>query len=422
MSSLDRFLDDDQTFVIALTSETTVPWYDRRGQDLYGHSYYAISELEDGWARIEEGADLTLAVAIYDPQWADFTPLTGADWDVTLTISGLDRNDVRAIDDAGLFDGDVSVDRKTGEISYQVRDYLTSQSQHGPYLLGVDLRLGAGREQVTDPWTDKTWTVFNNGNSRDELQSVTVTATITTNNVGEDVETVTAVFDYLDLADVTEDSLRREGARNGVTLRGDGGRDELKGGPGRDALYGRGGKDTLLGRGDDDALYGGGGADLLKGGKGNDFLGGLAGDDRLLGGKGADVLSGYGGDDALLGGGGHDSLFGWAGDDRLFGGAGRDLLAGDNGHDRLSGGAGNDRLEGGKGRDRFIFDRDDGRDVIADFQSGLDLIEIRSGAPRFARLEISDAANGALVEFAQTRILLRGVAAEDLTPDDFLFT
>lgn len=73
------------------------------------------------------------------------------------------------------------------------------------------------------------------------------------------------------------------------------------------------------------------------------------------------------GKNLMLGGNGRDDLRGLAGNDTL-----KDR----GGADELDGGAGNDRLVGGRGADVFEFDRKDGRDVIGDFQHGVDRIEL----------------------------------------------
>ena len=193
--------------------------------------------------------------------------------------------------------------------------------------------------------------------------------------------------------------------------------DRLQAGRGNDLLSGNDGNDTIFGQGGDDRLFGGGGTDRLIGGAGNDrlvsgggsrreFLDGGAGDDvlivstgseaRLLGGEGndrligaseRDVMEGGAGNDTLIGKDGGDRLFGGAGDDLLFGGDGifSDVIEGGAGNDRLIGGTGNDRLTGGEGadflrgdagNDRFIFETLGEMDVIADFQSGRDLIDL----------------------------------------------
>ena len=129
-------------------------------------------------------------------------------------------------------------------------------------------------------------------------------------------------------------------------------------------LIGNAGANTLVAGGGNDRLSGGAGADVLKGGMGRDSLGGGRGADRLEGNAGNDLLSGHGANDVLLGG---------AGRDRLLGGAGADLLMGGIGTDQLTGGTGADTFrfrtaaEAGTGR---------ARDVITDFQTGRDKIDL----------------------------------------------
>lgn len=96
----------------------------------------------------------------------------------------------------------------------------------------------------------------------------------------------------------------------------------------------------------------------------------------------ADRVEALGGDDRLLGLGGADTLSGGAGADRLLGGAGAD---------RLRGGSGTDQLVGGSGADIFLFravsDSPDGaaRDVIRDFDSRLDRLDLRFDADATTR-------------------------------------
>lgn len=87
------------------------------------------------------------------------------------------------------------------------------------------------------------------------------------------------------------------------------------------------------------------------------------------------VLSGGNGRDTLTGRTGRDQLSGGNGNDVLSGLGGADRLAGGNGDDRLDGGAGQDVLEGGRGNDRFVFAPGGGRDVVADFGKGGDLLD-----------------------------------------------
>lgn len=193
------------------------------------------------------------------------------------------------------------------------------------------------------------------------------------------------------------------GSRGDDSLSGGAGNDRLTGGAGSDRINGGAGNDSITGDVGDDFLIGGSGADTLSGGTGKDsLLGGdgadnLAGnedDDILLGGGDADRLSGFTGNDTLHGGTGADVLSGGLGNDALNGDEGNDILRGDdgndtllgladadslyggNGNDRLDGGAGADALWGGAGIDTFVFGLGSDRERLADFQIGVDKIEL----------------------------------------------
>lgn len=213
-------------------------------------------------------------------------------------------------------------------------------------------------------------------------------------------------------------------------LYGGDGNDTLLGGPVRDALYGGDGNDLLFGfsgtavdamgimdggRGNDsyylfqheevaEALDGG--HDTVNAyvnhtlsanfeslflfgtaanGTGNDLgnqIFGNASANQLSGLAGQDSIRGRGGNDSLQGDAGNDSLFGEGGNDRLLGGADNDSLVGSDGRDTLIGGTGRDILIGGTGADRFQFvtslDSSETRlrDIIKDFVSGLDKIDL----------------------------------------------
>ena len=87
------------------------------------------------------------------------------------------------------------------------------------------------------------------------------------------------------------------------------------------------------------------------------------------GGSGNDYISGNSANNTLVGNGGSDILLGLDGNDSLDGGAGNDLLIG---------GAGSDTLTGGMGNDVFRLDSNVGTDLITDFTSGQDVIQISS--------------------------------------------
>jgi hypothetical protein len=94
------------------------------------------------------------------------------------------------------------------------------------------------------------------------------------------------------------------------------------------------------------------------------------------GGAGSDIIYGSASANVLLGNAGFDTLAGFAGNDVLHGG---------DGGDALWGGAGKDVLSGGTGADFFQFAvaSETGvvvakRDVITDFETGFDLIDLRA--------------------------------------------
>jgi Ca2+-binding RTX toxin-like protein len=219
---------------------------------------------------------------------------------------------------------------------------------------------------------------------------------------------------------------------------GGGGRDRLIGNGAANTLLGGGGADTLIGNAGNDILNGGGGADSMSGGVGNDlYVVDNAGDvvteladggidtlqssvSRILGdqqenltllGTAAinatgnalnNVLQGNAGNNILDGGAGSDTASyafatapvnvslalagaqatGGAGTDTLIGienlrgGSGADTVTGNAGANALFGGAGADTLRGGGGADRFVFDSRTGADLLLDFASGVDRLQI----------------------------------------------
>jgi Ca2+-binding RTX toxin-like protein len=174
-------------------------------------------------------------------------------------------------------------------------------------------------------------------------------------------------------------------------IRGNDGSDWVRGGSGNDTMTGNDGDDTLRGEDGNDRMFGGNDQDTLAGNAGNDYLRGNNGDDAVYGGSGDDDIGGdagqdlvYGGlgDDLIRGGGDDDMLSGSRGADTLSGGSGDDLIRGGADADRLIGGTGRDTLEGGSGADVFVFTNvnqsvhGSGRDVITDFQAGVDVVDL----------------------------------------------
>ena len=100
------------------------------------------------------------------------------------------------------------------------------------------------------------------------------------------------------------------------------------------------------------------GDDLITGTDDNEIIRGLDGNDSITGGRGDDRLIGNDGDDSLDGGTGDDSLNGGMGNDTLIASQGDELLIGDN------------------GADVFLIESIEGRNVISDFELGVDLLGI----------------------------------------------
>ena len=185
-----------------------------------------------------------------------------------------------------------------------------------------------------------------------------------------------------------------------------------------------GASDTISGFAGDDTIRSRGGDDMVKGGADDDVINGGAGEDTLIGGGGADSIVGADQGDRILGGGGGDTLSGGRGADLLNGGGGNDRLLGGAGADTIIGGAGNDTLTGGGGADRFVFNPRSGKDVVRDFNDGVDKLDFsgHSGVDRFRDLDIVDVANGALIrDGLGNSVRLLGVDADDLNPGDFIF-
>ena len=271
-------------------------------------------------------------------------------------------------------------------------------------------------------------------------------------------------------------------------LIGGGGDDTLNGLGGKDSLFGEAGDDVLNGGGDIDYLVGGNGDDVLDGGSQADALYGEDGNDTLIGGNnsfdtdilvggaGADILrgdSGLGDYDLLDGGTGNDIYYVDTGDDLTFEavnegtdtvyadvdgenngvylyanvenlvligetafGVGNELgneltgnsrgnwLLGGEGADQINGKQGDDVLFGEGGADVFIFETGTGGDVIGDFTSGEDKIDISDfGFADFAALQTRFVQNGTIgaINLAEgDLVVLHDVTMADLTADDFI--
>lgn len=166
------------------------------------------------------------------------------------------------------------------------------------------------------------------------------------------------------------------GTGNGLAnvIRGNGAANTLDGGAGADTLLGGKGDDTYVTDGADtigeDAT---GGLDTVRSSVSLALGANL--ENLVLTGPGAIHGTGNGLDNSLVGTSGANSLVGGGGADVLLGKGGGDSLTGSAGRDALYGGA--DRV-----RDSFVFAAaadsavGAGRDVVHDFVSGIDLIDL----------------------------------------------
>jgi Ca2+-binding RTX toxin-like protein len=178
--------------------------------------------------------------------------------------------------------------------------------------------------------------------------------------------------------------------------------------------------DVMTGSGDDNVFNGRAGNDQIFGLAGNDTLNGQAGDDALFGGAGNDVIGGGFGNDGLFGGAGNDQIYGGEGNDYIRGGLGDDVLWGELGNDQIIAGAGNDFAVLGAGDDYFLmglgddrlrFDYDNGRDTIADFNNGNDVIDFTFTDMTRAVLinNAVETSQGILLNLGSGSILLAGL-------------
>lgn len=149
----------------------------------------------------------------------------------------------------------------------------------------------------------------------------------------------------------------------------------------------------ITGTAADETIYGTLGDDTIEGLAGFDFLYAGAGDDEVFGGGDGDKLYCEDGADTAYGGMSNDIIYGGLGDDKLYGEPGNDYLLGEDGNDTLAGIVGKDTMNGGGGADYLIGgERADvfafyshietglapgSRDIIADFEVGLDKIDLR---------------------------------------------
>ncbi|MGR3721913.1 calcium-binding protein, partial [Abyssibius alkaniclasticus] len=132
--------------------------------------------------------------------------------------------------------------------------------------------------------------------------------------------------------------------------------------------------------------------------------------------------------ETINGGRGRQTLVGTAGDDIINGFGGRDILDGGAGNDVLIDGRGRDSLTGGDGADIFQFREDGQRDVITDFQIGIDRIDLSDFSMFYSIYDIGfkSLKNGIMLTVNNDEIRVMtddgsSLTASDFLADDFIF-
>ena len=177
-------------------------------------------------------------------------------------------------------------------------------------------------------------------------------------------------------------------------------------------IEGTAASERLVARAGDDSVSGGWGDDLMEVGSGRNAVWGVNGNDTILGGADRDVISGGSGRDVIFGGAGDDVIEGGEDGDVIVGGFGRDRLLGGGGNDTIRAGEGRDTLTGGTGADVFVFVRAEeigagvSRDVITDFVSGEDRIDLRGMGLTFSAQGFAGGGRGSVTFDAGNRMLL----------------
>lgn len=178
--------------------------------------------------------------------------------------------------------------------------------------------------------------------------------------------------------------------------------------------------DTFNMKGGDNAASGGAGDDIMRGGSGMDLLMGGADDDRLLGGANADMLICGPGDDFANGGSGNDVLvFQGSGTNSALGGLGDDIFIFDS-FNSSAGGSPNvlrttvRDLDPG---DLLLFCSFDG--TLPATVEGTTLADLENGT--IDEFRWVEKANGVLIRAGDSRVLLRGLTADEVDLDMVLF-
>ena len=109
---------------------------------------------------------------------------------------------------------------------------------------------------------------------------------------------------------------------------------------------------------------------------GNDTITIESGSNTIHGGNGDDVITLGDGDDKVYAGAGNDTIHAGLGSNEVYAQAGNDIVLAAGGDDLIVGGTGDDILSGGEGYDEFVFNINDGKDKITDFNIDEDTLSL----------------------------------------------
>ena len=220
--------------------------------------------------------------------------------------------------------------------------------------------------------------------------------------------------------------------------------DQIDGGTGADSLYGGAGNDLYVVDNQADMIFEnvGQGYDTVRSTaaayylpanvealellpRGGDSFGvGNELDNRITCYAVSNTVWGGGGADLIYGNEGADFLYGEDGNDTLIGGGGNDYIVGGAGNDVLNGKSGNDEMFGEGGADIFVFEAGTGRDLIRDFQTGIDKIDLTGfGLTSYADVQAHMLQNkhATVIDLGHGDVLVvQGVFNADFSPSDFI--
>ena len=101
---------------------------------------------------------------------------------------------------------------------------------------------------------------------------------------------------------------------------------------------------------------------------------------------------------------------------------GNDVISGTSGANILEGQGGNDTLTGGADADAFVFNLGDNSDTIADFEDGVDMIDLSATGLSFADLVITTVASGStIVDYGSGDQIELLSTAGQIDQSDFVF-